>query len=156
MADVTGPLRTLPGSAHSVPEGTMCDDHPDRPAYKRVQGETDSFGSEMIDWCEECYDNYRSGQETADKSGHCDWCKQHKDIVRPHRDFEEGSRGPVYKVCSACIQAETVRLQEELADLDDGPIDDHYDFDPGDEDAEHMEEYDDRPNEHHDDETFDG
>ena len=48
MADVTGPISSLPGSGHSVPDGAMCDEHPDRPAVARVQGETDSFGCEMI------------------------------------------------------------------------------------------------------------
>jgi hypothetical protein len=52
MADVTGPISTLPGSSHhDVPDGMMCDDHPDRPAVTRLQGETDSFGSEMHDLC---------------------------------------------------------------------------------------------------------
>jgi len=36
----------------------MCDDHQDRPATHRIQGETDSFGCEYIDWCDECYTNY--------------------------------------------------------------------------------------------------
>jgi hypothetical protein len=46
------------GSLHRVPSGMTCDDHPERLAVKRVQGETDSFGCEYIDWCQECYDNY--------------------------------------------------------------------------------------------------
>jgi hypothetical protein len=53
MADVTGPISTLPGAVHRVPEGATCDEHPDRPAVLRVQGETDSFGSETIDYCQE-------------------------------------------------------------------------------------------------------
>ena len=52
MADVTGRISTLPGSGHKVPDGTMCDNHPDRLATHRVQGETDSFGSEMNDMCD--------------------------------------------------------------------------------------------------------
>lgn len=27
MADVTGPISTLPGTSHAVPDGMMCDDH---------------------------------------------------------------------------------------------------------------------------------
>ena len=49
---------TRSGSHHKVPAGTMCDDHQDRPATHRIQGETDSFGCEYIDWCDECYDKY--------------------------------------------------------------------------------------------------
>lgn len=56
MGDVTGPVSTLPGAGHALPAGTMCDDHPDRPAVARIQGETDSFGSELWDLCEECRD----------------------------------------------------------------------------------------------------
>ncbi len=41
MAEVTGPISSLPGAYHSLPKGTMCDEHPDRPAVARVQGETD-------------------------------------------------------------------------------------------------------------------
>lgn len=116
MADVTGPISTLPGAEYTSPEGTMCDDHPDRVAYKRVQGETDSFGCEMADMCKECYDTYKSEQKDTDHSGHCDWCKKHKPRVRPHRDFEEGSAGPVYDVCDDCIAREDARLKEELDD----------------------------------------
>ena len=49
MAEVTGPISTLPGARHALPAGTMCDEHPDRPAVARVQGETDSFGCELND-----------------------------------------------------------------------------------------------------------
>ena len=40
MADVTGPISTLSGAHHPVPNGQMCDDHEDRPAIARIQGET--------------------------------------------------------------------------------------------------------------------
>lgn len=43
MGDVTGPISTLPGHRHKLPSGATCDDHPDRPAVARIQGETDSF-----------------------------------------------------------------------------------------------------------------
>lgn len=46
MAEVTGPTSYLPGHHCKLPPGTMCDEHPDRLAIARVQGETDSFGSE--------------------------------------------------------------------------------------------------------------
>jgi hypothetical protein len=48
MGEVTGPISTLPGHSHQVPDGTVCDDHPDRPAVARIQGETDSFGAELM------------------------------------------------------------------------------------------------------------
>lgn len=108
MADVTGPISSLPGSFHRVPVGAKCDDHPDRPAWKRVQGETDSFGSEMIDMCADCFAKYQTEikeeqkREEANPSRACQWCGIPK-LLRSHRDWEEGERGPVYSLCSDCI-----------------------------------------------------
>ena len=119
MADITGPISTLPGASHDIAEGTMCDDHPDRPAYRRIQGETDSMGCEMHDLCKECVDAMHEAVANADHSGTCDWCHQHRDFLSPHRDFEEGSSGRVYDVCRPCRQAESARLQEELDEHDD-------------------------------------
>ena len=101
MADVTGPISTLPGSTHCVPSGTMCDDHADRPAVARVQGETDSFGSEMMDMCAECFAAL-SRTENHNAGGICDWCKQEVSELHHRRDYEEGSCGPVYQVCEEC------------------------------------------------------
>ncbi len=86
MADVTGPISTLPGASHAVPEGTMCDEHPDRPAVARIQGETDSMGCEMIDACAECVVEIRNeglGQTVC--TGDCDWCKKEATDLRPAR-----------------------------------------------------------------------
>lgn len=113
MADVTGPISTLPGTERTSPEGMMCDDHPGRVAYKRVQGETDSFGCEMYDMCKECYDAHHEANKTADTSGICDWCKTQQPHLRRHRDFEEGSCGPVYDVCTSCINRQRDALEEE-------------------------------------------
>ncbi|TKI01529.1 hypothetical protein FCN80_26365, partial [Martelella alba] len=60
MADISnGPVSTLPGQFSGVPAGVKCDEHHDRDAVKRVQGETDSFGCEYYDMCQECLDKYR-------------------------------------------------------------------------------------------------
>jgi hypothetical protein len=71
MSDVSGPVSTLPGSLHDVPTGAMCDDHPDRPALRRVQGETDSFGAEFLDLCNECITALKAG-EAESRRGVCD------------------------------------------------------------------------------------
>lgn len=113
MADVTGPISTLPGARHVVPAGTTCDEHPDRPAVARVQGETDSFGSEMIDMCAECLAAERAYAAAADTSGRCDWCKSDAPKLRPRRDYDEGMRGPVYFVCDGCIARVDARVAEE-------------------------------------------
>lgn len=106
MNDITcssGPVSSMPGSQHRVPAGTMCEDHPDRPAVTRIQGETDSFGAEYICMCQECLDahiEYRNAQLLVNKF--CDWCKSVSTNVKPFRDMDEGMSGPVYQVCLAC------------------------------------------------------
>ena len=114
MADVTGPISSLPGSLHIVPKGTMCDDHPDRPAVRRVQGETDSMGSEMHDMCQECCDAEKTA--TDDSGGVCDWCNQQVAKLCHTRDHDEGLYGPVYLVCDDCL--------EKRRDVDDEEYDD--------------------------------
>ncbi len=117
MADVTGPISTLPGSLHGFPAGTPCDTHPDRQAVARIQGETDSFGAEMNDMCAECLQEHLDGLKSADaRSGSCDWCHGPASDLRSMRDYEEGMAGPVYRVCGACARRQEAQLAEELAD----------------------------------------
>ncbi|WP_024516969.1 hypothetical protein [Bradyrhizobium sp. Tv2a-2] len=130
MADVTGPISTLAGAMHGVPDGQMCDRHPDRPAIARVQGETDSFGCEMHDMCKECLDDhraYKNSPEAAERrKGKCEWCKNDATDLRDARDFEEGLSGRVYRVCGACINRQQDELRAELDDMDEGCDDDCY------------------------------
>lgn len=123
MADVTGPISTLAGSLHALPEGQMCDRHPHRKAVARVQGETDSFGSEMNDMCQQCMDEHRaylkSPEAVERRKGVCEWCKNTADDLRDRRDFEEGSCGRVYRVCGDCVKRKNERLAEEAAEFDD-------------------------------------
>ncbi|MGY3482322.1 hypothetical protein ACVW1C_000205 [Bradyrhizobium sp. USDA 4011] len=132
MADVTGPISTLPGSGHRLPDGTMCDRHSDRPAVARIQGETDSFGSEMNDLCQGCLGAHRSYARSPEaRSGRCDWCKQSATDLRNARDIDEGSAGPVYRICGACHQKQHEAIQEELRQhehdfpWDDGDYDEY-------------------------------
>lgn len=126
MAEVIGPCSTLPGRSHDFPDGTMCDQHPDRPAVARIQGETDSFGAELNDMCQECLDDDRKAMAEADHSGVCDWCKNRAPRVRPQRDYEEGMSGRVYDVCDACIK----RVNDEAErDLESRGHDDWDDYD---------------------------
>lgn len=127
MADVTGPIRTLPGSAHGVPDGTMCDDHPERPATHRVQGETDSFGSEMHDLCDECWTDLRKEMDEPQEAFPCDYCKVPSADRRAIRDPDEGMYGPVYYVCPECRKRQRERLDEEAREFYD---DYDYDDDP--------------------------
>lgn len=142
MADVTGPISTLSGTSHGVPDGQMCDRHSDRPAVARIQGETDSFGSEMNDMCQECLDEHRAYSKSPEAAEHrkgtCEWCKNLADDLRDRRDFEEGTCGRVYRVCGACVKQQNEELD---AELDDDGDDDFGDFDDfGDEDeSEHAQ-----------------
>jgi hypothetical protein len=127
MADVIGPTSRLPGAAWDMPDGTMCDEHPERPAVARIQGETDSFGAELNDMCQECLNQYRKEMAEADHSGTCDWCHQPKSHLRPQRDYEEGMAGRVYEVCDDCIKRVNDEAEADLEargyydDYDDGP-----------------------------------
>ena len=112
MADVTGPIATLPGACHGVPEGAMCDDHPDRPAVVRIQGETDSFGSEMYDCCAECAAALRAELRAPD-IGRCEWCNADDVPRRPQRDYDEGLYGRVYYVCEPCRKRYLDRLDND-------------------------------------------
>ena len=114
MVDVTGPISTLPGAYHSVPDGMMCDDHSEVPAVRRVQGETDSMGSEMRDMCQPCLDQYRIDCKEP-TGGQCDYCKTDVDDLKIIRDPEEGSAGPVYYVCTNCADKQRKRLEEDYA-----------------------------------------
>lgn len=118
MADVTGPISTLPGALHALPEGAKCDSHPDRPAVARVQGETDSMGSEMNDLCADCLAGARE-DAAEDRCGRCDWCKTEATDLANARDYDEGTCGPVYSVCAKCREKQSASLEEELAQYDD-------------------------------------
>lgn len=141
MADVTGPISTLPGAAHSVPDNVVCDTHQDRVATHRVQGETDSFGSEMHDMCDQCLEEYRAqikAYQESEEESYCDWCKAWKPnkLIQPRRDPDEGQAGPVYQVCDVCkAQAQKRDAEEHEWWLEDNEPDDYDDepYDFGDE-----------------------
>lgn len=119
MADVSGPVRTLPGATCSVVQlptnPIMCDEHEDVVAVKRVQGETDSFGAEYSHMCQQCYDKYTE-EVSAPKPGCCDWCKTMADDINPTRDPDEGSCGPVYYVCMGCKLKSLARRDDDDED----------------------------------------
>lgn len=102
MADVSGPTSRLPGHVSTPPKGQCCDEHPGVPAFKRVQGETDTWGAEYLDMCVTCYEEYKTYLETADLSGTCDICGNHTDTIIRRRDPEEGTCGRVYSTCQQC------------------------------------------------------
>ena len=114
MADVTGPINSLPGSVRRVPEGMNCDNGCGRKAEVRVQGETDLFGSEMIDLCRPCADQEREINRKAREHGFCDWCSKDNVAVSVMRDIDEGMCGPVYHVCAGCRGPYDEAIRREL------------------------------------------
>ena len=117
MGDVTGPISTLPGSHHYLPDGAMCDQHQDRMAVARIQGETDSFGCELIDMCAECLAEDREYSNSVEaRTGECDWCHQQATDLRDRRDYEEGMSGRVYRVCGACVERVNAEMEAEYDD----------------------------------------
>jgi len=115
MAYVSGSLdtTTLPGSLRAVPAGQRCDDCADKPATHRLQGETNSFGAEWADLCDECYTRERE-RLRKDRAGACDWCTKYTDALIATRDYDEGLHGDTYRVCPHCYDKQDKALQEEL------------------------------------------
>lgn len=132
MADVTGPISSLPGTSHKVPAGTMCDEHPEREAWFRIQGETDSMGSEMHDMCAECHDAWKL-RPKDDHLGFCDsrGCdsKGKQVPLFPWRDYDEGMSGPVYYNCAAC-KSRILTAMNEAAALELAESRGYDDYDP--------------------------
>lgn len=95
----------------------MCDKHEDRPAVKRVQGETDSFGCEYFFACQECLEDCAKATELRlEEESYCNWCKSLCKGCQPLRDVDEGTCGPVYSVCPACRTKYDDYLEQELAE----------------------------------------
>lgn len=127
MADVIGPNSYLPGQKLKVPEGMLCDECCVAHATIRVVGETDSFGSEIEDYCQACWDVFeenakRAKEENPDADhGICDRCHCSA-VCKPTRDATEGRCGPVYWYCEPCMDR---HREQQRASFDDD-IDDDY------------------------------
>lgn len=118
-----GRISTMPGAlAHT---SQPCDKHPKRLAVKRVQGETDSYGCEYIHMCQVCLEAFQAYQAQP-KPGCCDWCNKMADNLRAHRDLDEGTSGPVYRVCNACVNRESEAIAIELSENESIYFDDEY------------------------------
>jgi hypothetical protein len=93
----------LPGQVLKPTAGASCEKHPDRPAPYRVVGETDSFGSEFIEMCQVCYDEFQAYTNDENNRQDCESCGKQKS-ASPRRDPSEGSSGPVYYWCAKCYK----------------------------------------------------
>lgn len=130
MSDVSrGSVSSMPGSWHLVPDGTMCDHHPRLVATHRVQGETDSMGCEYVDMCPFCKSLYVAGREAAKENlGFCELCKSQAKGIRAWRDYDEGSCGRVYRVCTECRAKANAVAAEEYDDTYEDRLDYRDDF----------------------------
>jgi len=102
MAATIGPTKQLPGSLHPFPPGTRCDNHPERLAIARIQGETDSMGAELIDCCGPCAVNAREAAKLTAIDRECDRCHRLFDKLENYRDPDEGISGRLYQLCEGC------------------------------------------------------
>ena len=74
----------------------------EKPAKAAMIGETDSYGSEVHHYCEDCIkaiEEEREKSNSEDELKYCDHCEAQSKDVRPMRDPEEGSCGRLYYLC---------------------------------------------------------
>jgi hypothetical protein len=102
-----------PGQWLKVRPATVCDKHQATLAVAVLCGEVDSFGHEEIGMCQKCVDNYKK-LEIKPIVGTCDWCKTTEVVVKPTRDYEEGSAGRLYDVCQQCRTDQEKSAQEDV------------------------------------------
>lgn len=97
---VIGPNSYLPGKKIALVEPAECE-HCQKPATCSIVGETDSFGSETSEYCDECAQKVLDALNSVTVSGRCDICGKDRKL-RSRRDPQEGRCGPVYEVCGEC------------------------------------------------------
>ena len=118
-------MASLPGS-RSTPRddewGLNCLNHPDVLAVVRICTESDSFGSEYENYCQECMDQPMPEDEEVEEEC-CPECGLMNGPIYPYRDPDEGSHGRVYYQCKVCQTTRADILREEM-DMED---DDDYD-----------------------------
>lgn len=91
------------GQRISVSSGAKCYNHRDTDAVIRIVGEISMGCAETYDYCKECHEQFKKEEQEVREAGEtCDWCGKVKSDCKSHRDFEEGSNGPVYTVCLNC------------------------------------------------------
>jgi hypothetical protein len=105
----------LPGRfIRNARSGEECDhcacEGKETPATTVIQGETDSFGHEELALCDAC--NNKALEEDDNRIfGTCEWCQKEQATLLT-RDPDEGSSGPVYRICTPCDR----RMMKSLAD----------------------------------------
>lgn len=126
-------MASLPGQYVSLNDdewGLMCYVHHDRPATRRICTESDSFGSEYHNMCDECNEEHIANKAAIDADPER-WetckCGNREPRMIQYRDMDEGMHGPVYEHCSVCHAKWNKRIEEEDAFFNN---DDDYDNEP--------------------------
>lgn len=125
----------LPGQIeklrHSVDEGCGHEGCTNNPTHKLCT-ESDSFGDEIEYYCDEHIEVVRKEMaEAPEVEENCEWCGKLA-VLRPHRDWEEGTGGPCYDLCSECIGRNVQDGIDDYAmtlEREDAEEDDHYEED---------------------------
>lgn len=119
-----GPVSTMPGSTYKAQPDIPCEEEGCTLSSDiRVQGETDSIGCEYHHYCSTHYTAFKLAVEAhaqEARTGMCDWCGKHATDLRNRRDYDEGSSGRIYRVCSPCCTKDNERAAEELDELREG------------------------------------
>lgn len=135
-------MPSLPGQYVSLNDdewGLMCYTHHDRPATRRICVESDSFGSEYYNMCDECNEEHIANKAAIDADPER-WetckCGNREPRMIQYRDMDEGMHGPVYEHCSKCHEKWNQRIaeEEEYYRQDDDWYDDEPYYDPRDDD----------------------
>lgn len=129
-------MASLPGQFVSVQDdewGTKCYTHPERDATHRICTESDSFGSEYHNMCDECHEDYKKAKAEREADPE-QWetckCGNREPRLISYRDMDEGMHGPVYEHCSVCHEKWNKRIAEEEAFYDQDDDYDDYDDEP--------------------------
>ncbi len=117
--DVISAVNIVTGQRIATPENAKCYNHEDRHAFVRIVGDVSMGVAEVYDYCKECHEEIKKQEQESKKAGEtCDYCKIVKHDCANRRDYEEGSNGPVYRVCLDCRRKEDERLSNELDSCD--------------------------------------
>lgn len=104
MSSCIGPNKYLPGEHIKCDPGHVCDcEGCGLPAKHAIVGETDSFGSEILHFCEAHYQQFtvELAQEKEENPPECEFCKSTERVAFT-RDPSEGMSGPLYELCAKC------------------------------------------------------
>ena len=99
----------VPGKFTAIVKGASgkCDKHPGLQSIIGMIGEADSYGAEVSELCQSCYDNavIKKAEESVANKERVAYCEIHKGNgkdVKPFRDPDEGQSGRLYDACYSC------------------------------------------------------